>query len=70
MHADEADKSATFYNECLPMLGDNEDRLGVGAVLAGLEMGEQSGGQMGEAERHIVEAKTQFREGGGGQGLS
>jgi hypothetical protein len=52
------------------MMGDVGDRLGVGAVLLGLGMAEQSRGQGDEAERHIVEAQTQLREGGGGQGLS
>ena len=70
MDADEPDQSAALYYECLPMMGDVGDRLGVGAVLLGLGMAEQSRGQGDEAERLIEEAQTQLREGGGGQGLS
>ena len=70
LDADEPDESAALYNECLPMMGDLGDRLGVGAVLLGLGMTEQLRGGTDEARRLISEAQVHLREGGGGQGLS
>ena len=70
LDADEPDESAALYNECLPMMGDLGDRLGVGTVLLGLGMAEQLRGGTDEARRLISEAQAHLREGGGGQGLS
>ena len=70
LDADEPDESAALYNQCLPMMGDLGDRLGVGTVLLGLGMAEHYRGEKEEARRLISEAQAHLREGGGGQGLS
>ena len=68
--ADKQDESAALYRECLPMMGDLGDRLGVGTLLLGLGMTEHYRGEKDESLRLIAEAQTQLREGTGGQGLS
>ena len=70
LESNELDQAAALYNECLPMMDDLGDRHGVGAVLLGLGMAEHLRGETEEAERRLVEAQTNLREGGGGQGLS
>ena len=70
LESNELDQAAALYNECLPMMDDLGDRHGVAAVLLGLGMTEHLRGKTEEAERLLVEAQTNLREGGGGQGLS
>ena len=70
LESNELDQATALYNECLPMMDDPGDRHGVGAVLLGLGMAEHLRGETEEAERRLVEAQTNLREGGGGQGLS
>ena len=70
LESNELDQAAALYNECLAMMDDLGDRHGVGAVLLGLGMAEHLRGETEEAERLLVEAQTNLREGGGGQGLS
>ena len=70
LDADEPDESAALYNQCLPMMGDLGDRLGVGTVLLGLGMAEHYRGKKDESQRLVAEAQAHLREGSGGQGLS
>ena len=64
------DQATALYDECLPMMDDLGDRHGAGAVLMGLGMVTQLRGQSDEAHQLLVEAQSNLREGGGGQGLS
>ena len=70
LDANELDESAALYNQCLPMMGDLGDRLGVGIVLLGLGIAEHYRGEKDESQRLIAEAQAHVREGGGGQGVS
>ena len=51
------------------MMDDLGDRHGAGAVLLGLGMAAQLRGEAEAAQLHLVEAQTNLREGGGGQGI-
>ena len=70
LESGELDQATAVYDECLPMMGDLGDRHGVGAVLLGLGMAAHFSGETEEAQRLLVEAQMNLREGGGGQGLS
>ena len=70
LESDELDQATTLYEECLPMMGDLGDRHGEGAVLLGLGMAAHFRGETDQAQRLLMEAQTELREGGGGQGLS
>ena len=70
LESNELDQASGLYDECLPMMADLGDRHGVGAVLLGLGMAAHLRGDVAEAQRHLGEAQTHLREGGGGQGLS
>ena len=70
LESGELDQATALYEQSLPMMGDIGDRHGVGAVLLGLGMTAQFRGESVEAQRLLVEAQTNLREGGGGQGLS
>ncbi len=70
LESDELDRATALYEESLSIMGDLGDRHGVGAVLLGLGMVTNFRGEIDEARRLIVEAQTNLREGGGGQGLS
>ena len=70
VESNELDQATALYEECLSIMGDLGDRHGVGAVLLGLGMVEELRGETDEAQRLFVEAQTNLREGGGGQGLS
>ena len=64
------DQATALYDECLPMMDDLGDRHGAGAVLMGLGMVTQLRGESDETHQLLVEAQSNLREGGGGQGLS
>ena len=70
LESNELDQATALYDECLPMMDDLGDRHGVGAVLLGLGMAAQLRGETDEAQRLLVDAQTNLRAGGGGQGLS
>ena len=70
LESDELDQATALYDQSLPMMGDLGDRHGVGAVLLGLGMAAHFRGGAEEAQRLLMEAQTNLREGGGGQGLS
>ena len=69
LESGELDQATALYDQCLPMMSDLGDRHGVGAVSLGLGMVAQLRGETEEAQRLLVEAQTNLREGGGGQGL-
>ena len=70
LESTELDQATALYDECLPMMVDLGDRHGEGAVLLGLGMAAHFRGETDEAQRLLVEAQTNLREGGGGQGLA
>jgi tetratricopeptide (TPR) repeat protein len=70
LESDELDQATALYDECLPMMADVGDRLGVGTIQLGLGMATHFRGEKDEAQLLLVEAQTNLREGGGGQELS
>ena len=70
LESGELEEATALYDQCLTMMGDLGDRHGTGVVLLGLGMAVQPRGETAEAQRLLVEAQTNLREGGGGQGLS
>ena len=64
LESGELDQATALYEQSLPMMGDIGDRHGVGAVLLGLGMTAQFRGESVEAQRLLVEAQTNLREGG------
>ena len=70
LEANEPDQATALYDECLPMMRDLGDRHGAGAVFVGLGMAAQFRGEREEPQLVLIEAQTELREGGGGQGLS
>ena len=70
LETNELDQATALYDQCLPMMVDLGDRLGVGTVLLGLGMAKHFRGETEEAQRLLSEAQTNMREGGGGQELS
>ena len=66
----ELDQATALYEQSLSVMGDIGDRHGMGAVLLGLGMAEHFRGNADEAQLLLVEAQTNMREGGGGQGLA
>ncbi len=70
LYDNDLDKAAALYDQCLSMMNDLGDRHGIGAVLLGLGIVAHFRGERVETKRLLVEAQTNLREGGGGQGLS
>ena len=68
--SNELDQATALYDQSFSMMVDIGDRHGAGAVLLGLGMAAHFRSETAEAQRLLVEAQTNLREGGGGQGLS
>ena len=70
LESGELDQATALYEKSLPMMEDLGDRHGAGAVLLGLGIAAHFRGETEAPQLLLTEAQTNFREGGGGQGLS
>jgi len=70
LESGELEQADALYEQSLSLMADIGDRHGEAAVLLGLGMAAHFRGETEKVQPLLTEAQTNFREGGGGQGLS